>query len=196
MSEQENTKKNRVTSVKNACKRGVLGVSSFFKKPFFRIRVVQVYLLSFVTTYVVEGLSHYRTLPQFLHVVKHPLIFLTNMLIVSLLFVPALLFRKRYFVYLIAVIAWLTVGVVDFIVLHNRVTPFNANDFKMLDDALNVVVHYFKFYQIVLVIVLIVIGVAAIVIAVRTRNAMFARALKIFIVLPYASKDTLLSGRL
>ena len=165
MSEQENTKKNRVTTVKNACKRGVLGVSSFFKKPFFRVRIVQVYLLSFVTTYVVEALSHYRTLPQFLHVVKHPLIFLTNMLIVSLLFVPALLFRKRYFVYLIAVIAWLTVGVVDFIVLHNRVTPFNANDFKMLDDALNVVVHYFKFYQIVLVIVLIVIGVAAIVIA-------------------------------
>ena len=165
MSEQENTKKNRVSTVKNACKRGVLGVSSFFKKPFFRVRIVQVYLLSFVTTYVVEALSHYRTLPQFLHVVKHPLIFLTNMLIVSLLFVPALLFRKRYFVYLIAVIAWLTVGVVDFIVLHNRVTPFNANDFKMLDDALNVVVHYFKFYQIVLVIVLIVIGVAAIVIA-------------------------------
>ena len=165
MSEQENTKKNRVTTVKNACKRGVLGVSSFFKKPFFRIRVVQVYLLSFVTTYVVEALSHYRTLPQFLHVVKHPLIFLTNMLIVSLLFVPALLFRKRYFVYLIAVIAWLTVGVVDFIVLHNRVTPFNANDFKMLNDALNVVVHYFKFYEIILVVVLIVIGIAAIVIA-------------------------------
>lgn len=165
MSEQENNNKNRVASVKNACKKGVLGVSSFFKKPFFKIRVVQVYLLSFVTTYVVEMLSHYRSLPQLFHVVQHPLIFLTNWLIVSLLFTPALLFRKRYFVYLIAIIIWLTVGVVDFIVLHNRVTPFNANDFKMLDDALNVVVHYFKFYQIVLVIVLIVIGIAAIVIA-------------------------------
>lgn len=165
MSERENTKQNRDSSVLSACKKGFLSVSSFFKKPFFKVRIVQVYLLSFVTTYVVEMLSHYRSLPQLFHVIQHPLIFLTNMLIVSLLFAPALLFRKRYFVYFISIILWLTVGVVDFIVLHNRVTPFNANDFKMLDDALDVVVHYFKIYQIILVVVLIVLAVAGIVFA-------------------------------
>lgn len=167
MSEEAMTKQEKSVLRKAAdgCRKGLCGIRAFFGKPFFRVRLVQVYLLSFVTTYVIEGLSHYRSLPQIVHVVKHPLIFLTNMLIVSLLFAPALLFRRRAYAYIVAGIIWLTVGVVDFIVLHNRVTPFNANDFKMLDDALNVVVHYFKFFEIVGVIVLIVIGLLALLFA-------------------------------
>ncbi|MBO4324600.1 MAG: sulfatase-like hydrolase/transferase [Lachnospiraceae bacterium] len=136
---------------------------AFFSRPPFTYRLVQIYLLSFLTTYVVEALSHYKTLPQFIHVVKHPLVFFANMLIVSIVFIPAILFRKRVFAFIMATVIWLTVGVVDFIVLHNRVTPFNANDFKMIDDALNVVVHYFTPFQIIMVIVLILIGLFAIV---------------------------------
>ncbi len=171
MSDEEilTDKQNRFTTarkaVTGACRKGFSGLRAFFSKPFFRIRVVQVYLLSFVTTYIIEGLSHYKSLPQIVHVVQHPLIFLTNMLIVSLLFVPALLFRRRAFFFNLAFILWMVVGVVDFIILHNRVTPFNANDFKMIDDALNVIVHYFKFYEVVGVIILAALGVFVLVIA-------------------------------
>ena len=136
---------------------------AFFSRPPFTYRLVQIYLLSILTTYVVEALSHYKTLPQFLHVIRHPLVFFANMLIVSIVFIPAILFRKRVFAFIMATVIWLTVGVVDFIVLHNRVTPFNANDFKMVDDALNVVVHYFTPFQIIMVIVLILIGLFAII---------------------------------
>lgn len=136
---------------------------ALFKRRPFCWRIFQIYFFSFLTTYVVEALSHYKSLPQFLHVIKHPLVFFSNMLIVSIVFIPAILFRKRVFAYIMATVIWLTVGVVDFIVLHNRVTPFNANDFKMIDDALNVVIHYFSFGQIVLVIVLIIIGLFAII---------------------------------
>lgn len=134
-----------------------------FSKPPLCYRLVQIYLFSFLTTYVVEALSHYKTLPQFLHVVRHPLVFLSNMLIVAILFIPAILFRKRVFAFIMAAVAWLTVGVVDFIVLHNRVTPFNANDFKMIDDALDVVVHYFTVPQVIMVIIAILVGLFAIV---------------------------------
>ena len=168
MEEETKTMESKPSFIRKAaggCRRGFCGLRAFLNKPFFRYKLVQVYLLSFFTTYIVEGLSHYRHLPQLLHVVKHPLIFLTNMLIVSLLFIPPILFRRKAFFYTLSFILWLTVGVVDFIVLHNRVTPFNANDFKMLNDALNVVVHYFKFYEIAAVIILICIGVAGLIFA-------------------------------
>ena len=131
---------------------------ALFKRRPFCWRIFQIYFFSFLTTYVVEALSHYKSLPQLMHVFKSPLVFFSNMLIVSIVFIPAILFRKRVFAYIMSTVIWLTVGVVDFIVLHNRVTPFNANDFKMIDDALNVVIHYFTFGQIVLVIFLIVLG--------------------------------------
>ena len=131
---------------------------TLFSKPPLCYRLVQIYLFSFLTTYVVEAFSHYKSLPQLLHVIRHPLVFLANMLIVSILFIPAILFRKRVFAFIMAAVVWLTVGVVDFIVLHNRVTPFNANDFKMIDDALNVVVHYFTVPQIIMVVVAIIFG--------------------------------------
>ena len=132
---------------------------TLFSKPPLCYRLVQIYLFSFLTTYVVEAFSHYKSLPQLLHVIRHPLVFLANMLIVSILFIPAILFRKRVFAFIMAAVVWLTVGVVDFIVLHNRVTPFNANDFKMIDDALNVVVHYFTVPQIIMVVVAIIFGI-------------------------------------
>lgn len=154
----QNMKTNPCKAFLGAMRKGVHGVRAFFGLPFFRFRLVQIYLLAFVTTYVIEGLSHFRSLPQFMHVVKSPLVFLVNVLIVAILFAPAILFRKRFFFYFLATFIWLIVGVADSIILHNRVTPFTANDFKMLDDALDVIIHYFKPFQIVALIALILIA--------------------------------------
>ena len=149
-------------------------IRRFFGMRFFQYRLVQIYLLSFVSTYIVEALSHYKSLPQFMHIVRHPLIFLTNMLIVSLLYAPAILFRKRSFFYTLSFVIWLAVGVVDYILLHNRVTPFTANDFKMLGDAWNVVVHYYTIIQRIGLALLILLAIAGVVFAAircpKTKN--------------------------
>ena len=145
--------------------KAVQKIKAFFSLPFFRVRLVQIYLLSFLATYIIEGLSHFRSLPQISHVIDRPLVFLTNVFIVSLLFAPAILFRKRSFFYALSFLIWLIVGVVDFILLHNRVTPFTANDFKMIGDAWNVVIHYYTVIQIIGLFLLIIFAVAGLVFA-------------------------------
>lgn len=168
--EQVSASAGRNFSLKKACSK----IRAFFGMRFFQYRLVQIYLLSFVSTYIVEALSHYKSLPQFMHIVRHPLIFLTNMLIVSLLYAPAILFRKRSFFYTFSFTIWLAIGITDFVLLHNRVTPFTANDFKMIGDAWNVVVHYYNIVQRIGLLLVILLGIAAVVFAAircpKTKN--------------------------
>ena len=134
------------------------------KKPFC-YSIVQILILAILTNLVVDGFSRFSFWKPVVFMFTHPLIFLVNTLIIAIFLAPAILFRRRSFFYFFGCILWIAVGVIDFVVLHNRVTPFNANDFRMLDDAWNVLFKYYNVIQAIGLALLILFGVVLLVFA-------------------------------
>lgn len=74
----------------------------------------------------------------------------------------ALLFRRRVFAMCMLSLIWLTLGIVNGVILSNRMTPFTVYDLKSLEDGLSIVSNYFSVTTLVLAIA----GVLALVLAI------------------------------
>ena len=92
----------------------------------------------------------------------HPVVFLYNTLIIFATMTIALLFKRRRFVWFIVSLVWLGLGTANGVILMNRMTPFTLYDFTNFTDGLTIVTTYFSRIQIILFLVALVLGVAAI----------------------------------
>lgn len=132
---------------------------------FLSYSIVQVYVISLLVNLVIEAFSRFSLWKAFGYFFTSPLIFLVNTFIISIIIAPSILSRRRTFFYLLTSTIWLAVGVVDFFLLHNRVTPFNANDLRMIQDAIDVAFHYYTVFQLILIAIMIAAVIAGIIIA-------------------------------
>lgn len=135
------------------------GFSLIFGSESIRYCVLQLLILSFATTLIVEAFSRFSLLKAFGFLFTHPILFLLNMAITAIPISIALLFRRKPYLLFIISLLWITGGIIDFFILHNRVTPFNANDFKMLSDGWNVLFHYYTTIQAIGLLLLIAFGI-------------------------------------
>ena len=97
----------------------------------------------FPTTTVFGGL-------QFM--VQHPLIFFYNAMIIFATLVIASIFKRRLFVFTIITIFWLAIGIVNGVILTQRMTPFTVKDLSILDDGISIVTNYLSTAQIAMAI--------------------------------------------
>lgn len=95
--------------------------------------------------------------------VTHPVIFLYNMLIIFATMTIALLFRRRRFVWFIISVIWLGIGTANGVILMSRMTPFTLYDLQNFADGLTIATTYFSKLQIILFLIGLGLGVAAIV---------------------------------
>ena len=93
----------------------------------------------------------------------HPVVFLYNILIIFASMTFALLFRRRRFVWLMVSVVWLCLGTANGVILMNRMTPFTLYDFTNFTDGLTIATTYFSKLQIILFLVALALGVAAVV---------------------------------
>ena len=93
----------------------------------------------------------------------HPVIFLYNTLIIFATMTIALLFRRRRFVWLMVSVVWLALGTANGVILMNRMTPFTLYDLSNFTDGLTIATTYFSKLQIILSVIALTLGVAAIV---------------------------------
>lgn len=145
--------------------RAKKGCSSVIHSRFMSYSVTQVYIISLLLNIIIESFSRFSLWKAIVYMFTSPLVFLVNTFIISMVVSLAVLSKRRWFFYLLTAVLWLAVGVTDFVLLHNRVTPFNANDFHMIQDAIDVVLHYYTIVQIVLLASLILLVIVGIVIA-------------------------------
>ena len=89
-------------------------------------------------------------------VVSSPIVYLYNVSIIFFTLLFALFLRKRVFGLIIISVLWLACGIVNFIVLGYRVTPFAAIDFLMVQDVFSMIDVYLEKWQQVLVLVAII----------------------------------------
>ena len=87
--------------------------------------------LSLGLVVILEMLGRRSLISPFVFILYNPLIFFYNISIIFFTFTIALLFKRRGFVMGLVGFLWLTVGVINFVVLGFRITPFSAIDFLM-----------------------------------------------------------------
>lgn len=101
---------------------------------------------------LVECLSRRGLIKGVVHMVTAPYIFVLNTLIIALTLSVAWLFHRRRFVFGFISFLWILAGIVDFILLFFRKTPFTANDFMLINDAIKIVHSYINLLGIILMI--------------------------------------------
>ena len=89
----------------------------------------------------------------------NPIVSLCNILLILAVISLSLLFKRRIFAMVIFGMTWMAVGIVNGVILANRMTPFTVKDFSNLEDGLGIITNYFSTFTLILAIV----GIAALV---------------------------------
>ncbi len=114
-----------------------------------RIRIILLPALALVLSLVVEGLNRASVVKLFQFIVNRPVYFLYNFLIILTSLVFSELFRRRRSVLYTICVAWLALGIAEFMVVHERTQPFTSMDVLMLKDAATLTTIYYTWPQII-----------------------------------------------
>ena len=93
------------------------------------------------------------------------MVFTYNVLLILLTFSLILLVRRKFFVFTTISLIWLAGGITNGIVLNNRVTPFTANELKLISSTFDILEKYFSKFQIGLIGVGIALAIIGVIIA-------------------------------
>lgn len=116
-------------------------------------------LLSMVVVFLVELASRWSIISALSFIGKTPLVFIYNSFIVFASLTLVYLFRRRAFARLILSSFWIILGIINGIVLSNRVTPFGFADLTVVSDLLTMLDTYISPTMMVLIVVGVVIFV-------------------------------------
>lgn len=99
-------------------------------------------LLAMFVVFLVELASRWSIVSAFSFIAKTPLVFIYNSFIVFASLTLVYLFRRRAFARLILCSFWIILGIINGIVLSNRVTPFGFADLTVVSDLLTMLDTY------------------------------------------------------
>lgn len=112
-------------------------------------------ILSMFVVFLVEFASRWDVVESFKFITLTPLVFVYNSFIVFASLTLVYMFRRRGFARVLICSFWIILGIINGIVLSNRVTPFGFADLAVISDLTTML----KTYVSPLMAVLIVIGV-------------------------------------
>ena len=141
-------------------------VETMDKRKFYKNSFVFGGILAIILNLVIETLGRFTTAGIFgglKFMVTDPIVFLYNALIIFATLCVASIFKRRAFAFTVISIFWLGIGVVNGVILTQRMTPFTVKDLSNLGDGLTIVTNYLKTWQIVLVAVVIVLAIVGLV---------------------------------
>ena len=101
------------------------------------------FLWSCIINLVIEAISRHSLGPAWEYMVSSPWTFLYNTYMIFITFLLVYLVRRRVFLRIIVTVFWLVIGCVNGYMLSVRVTPFNAQDLKMVGDVTTMIDKYF-----------------------------------------------------
>ena len=125
------------------------------------------FLLAAVINFAIEAMSRHSVTGAFNYLKTSPLVFAYNTFMIFTTFTVVYFLRRRVFARMVLTIIWLLLGLVNGIMLSNRVTPFNGADLKVAMDAITMINQYFNKFEVVLIGVFAVAVVVLIVFAFR-----------------------------
>jgi len=121
-----------------------------------RLSLLLHFLWAVVLNFVIESISRHSVVPAWKYMTTSPWAFLFNTYMIFITFLLVYLIRRRVFLRIILSVLWLVLGCVNGYMLTVRVTPFVAQDFKVVGDAISMIDKYFTVPQMILLSILIV----------------------------------------
>ena len=118
-----------------------------------RFSLVLQFLLAGIINFVIEAISRHSVGKAWEYLTMTPWPFLFNTYMIFVTFLLVYIVKRRVFLRIIISVFWLIIGCVNGYMLSVRVTPFNAQDLKVIDDALSMIDKYFTGVQGVLIII-------------------------------------------
>lgn len=114
--------------------------------------------------FVIEAISRHSLREAYTYMTERPLVFLYNSLLIFVTTLLVYLVRRRVFMRTLLAIFWLGLGIINGVLLSNRVTPFTGPDLHLITDALKIANKYLSTFFFVIVIILAVLVVIGLVI--------------------------------
>ena len=102
-----------------------------------RFSLVFLFLLACFLNFFIEGISRHSLIQAWLYMIETPKVFLFNAYLIFATLMIVYLVRRRVFARILISVFWLILGITNGYMLMKRVTPFNAQDLKVLSDAIS-----------------------------------------------------------
>lgn len=138
-----------------------------------------LYILSaFLLTLLIESLARHSVLGGLTFLCTNPIAFFLNVGLICVTLLLALFCPKRVPMLALLAFIWFVLGMTEFILLFNRVTPLTAVDFSVFFSVLSIMDNYLKMWQIVGIIVGFILcfgGLAVLFIRAKTRRIYWKR---------------------
>ena len=118
-----------------------------------RFSLILQFLLAGIINFTIEAISRHSMGEAWEYLTMTPWPFLFNTYMIFVTFLLVYIVKRRVFFRIIISVFWLVIGCVNGYMLSVRVTPFNAQDLKVIDDALSMIDKYFTGPQGLLIII-------------------------------------------
>lgn len=140
--------------------------AKYFDADLHEVKYIFLMLIyAFAINLYIELTARYTTGPfeGLLWMLRHPLVFSYNMLIIFCTMTFALLFKRRRFAWFIISLIWVLIGTANGIVKLSRMTPFTLYDMQNLKDGLTLATTYYAVWTLVLIAAGLALGFLAII---------------------------------
>lgn len=124
-----------------------------------------IFVLSYLIAFGNEAMSRRSIWEAVVFVFTRPYMFLCNISIIAVFEAAALLSKKRKFWLCVVSILWFTVGLANFILMFNRITPFSAKDLGLLRTVFPILPVYLGWGGLILCLVAVLALIVGLVIA-------------------------------
>ena len=127
-------------------------VETMDRRKFYKNSFAYAAVWALLLNLLIETLGRFPTAGIFgglTFMVHSPLVFLYNALILYATLVLASLSKRRMFFFTIISIFWLGIGIINGVILTQRMTPFTVKDLSNLNDGLTIVTNYLSNYEII-----------------------------------------------
>ncbi len=135
--------------------RTIYEVETMDRRKFIKNSFVYGAILAIVLNLIIETLGRFSTTGWWgglTFMFTSPVVFLYNALLIFATLVIASVFKRRLFAFTLISIFWLAIGIINGVILTQRMTPFTVKDLSILDDGLTIATNYLTTLHIVLII--------------------------------------------
>ena len=125
---------------------------NFYRK-YLKNYLVLLFVIAVGIDLVIETLARHSLIQSMTFLFGHPLVSISNVLLIFAIISLSMLFRRRIFALVLLGMIPMAVGIANGVILSNRMTPFTVKDFSNLKDGAAIITTYFSTVTLILAIV-------------------------------------------
>lgn len=125
----------------------ILKVETMERSKFYKNSFVIALIWALADNLIIETLGRFSTTNIFggiSFMFTNPIVFLYNTMIIFSMLLVASVFRRRIFVFSLISLFWIAIGIVNGVILTQRMTPFTVKDLGIVGDGLTIATNYLK----------------------------------------------------